>query len=171
MRKAHAWRWPATSAGLQSPLGYKTVLCGGANLLLRHVHSESSPSAIPTVLVLDDEPFVRNAARRFLKGSGYGCVESETVEGAIELLRTTPVIAAMLDMRLASGRTGLDVLIDLRKAPEFREIPVLIVTGSVLTDAETAAVAKLRGFVFFKPEGFSTIVNFLDRLTGRDRSG
>ena len=96
---------------------------------MRHVHSDSNPSAMPTVLVLDDEPFVRHAARRFLKGSGYGCVESETVEGAIELLHTTPVIAAMLDMRLPCGRTGLDVLADIRQVPEFREIPVLIVTG------------------------------------------
>jgi len=99
------------------------------------VHSEANPQPdIPTVLVLDDEPFVRHAARRFLKGSGYACVEADTVDGAIELLRTTPVIAAMLDMRLPEGRTGLDVLTDLRKIPEFREIPVLIVTGSVLTE-------------------------------------
>lgn len=126
---------------------------------------------MPTVLVLDDEPFVRQAARRFLKGSGYGCVEAETVDGAIELLHSTPVIAAMLDMRLPDGRTGLDVLANLRTVPAFREIPVLIVTGSVLTDAEKTAVAKLRGFVFFKPEGFSTIVKFLDQLTGRDQSG
>jgi CheY-like chemotaxis protein len=131
-----------------------------------------APVDNPTVLVMDDEPFVRQAARRFLGGSGYRCVEAETVDGALEVLRTTPVIAAMLDMRLPDdGRTGLDVLKDLRRLPEFMEIPVLIVTGSILTDAEIAAIAKLRGFVFFKPEGFSTIVNFLDRLTGRDRSG
>ena len=138
---------------------------------MRHVPLDANPSALPTVLILDDEPFVRHAARRFLRGSGYGCVESETVEGAIELLHTTPVIAAMLDMRLGCGRTGIDVLTDIRQVPAFREIPVLIVTGSILTEAERAAIAKLRGFVFFKPEGFSTIVSFLDRLTGRDHSG
>jgi len=135
------------------------------------VHSELNASDMPNVLVLDDEPFVRHAARRFLKASGYGCVESDTVEGALELLHTTPVIAAMLDMRLPDGRTGVDVLTELRQVPEFRDIPVLIVTGSILTDGEKAAIAKLRGFVFFKPEGFSRIVNFLDRLTGRDHSG
>jgi two-component system chemotaxis response regulator CheY len=151
--------------------GYGMVSFHGGNLHMRNVHSESNPPAIPTVLVLDDEPFVRHAARRFLKGSGYGCVETETVAGAIELLHSTPVIAAMLDMRLPCGRTGLDVLADLRKVPEFRDIPVLIVTGSILTEEETTAITKLRGFVFFKPEGFSTIVNFLDRLTGRDHSG
>jgi CheY-like chemotaxis protein len=153
------------------PSAYEIVVCRDVNLRVRHVPLESNPSSMPTVLILDDEPFVRHAARRFLKGSGYACVESETVEGAIELLHTTPVIAAMLDMRLPCGRTGLDVLTDIRKVPEFREIPVLIVTGSILTEAERGAIAKLRGFVFFKPEGFSTIVSFLDRLTGRDHSG
>ena len=135
------------------------------------VHPESPTSAMPTVLVLDDEPFVRHAARRFLKGSGYECIEADNVDIAMELLRTTPVIAAMLDMRLSDGRTGLDVLTSLRAVPEFRSIPVLIVTGSILSEGEKAAIAKLRGFVFFKPEGFSTIVNFLDHLTGRDQSG
>ena len=135
------------------------------------MHPETPSSALPTVLVLDDEPFVRQAARRFLRGSGYECIEAENVDIAMELLRTTPVIAAMLDMRLSDGRTGLDVLTNLRAVPEFRSIPVLIVTGSILSDAEKAAIAKLRGFVFFKPEGFSTIVNFLDHLTGRDQSG
>jgi CheY-like chemotaxis protein len=132
--------------------------------------NEKAPSAHLTVLVVDDEPLVRQAATRFLRGSGYGCIEAENVEGALEILRTTPVIAAMLDMRLPGGRTGLDMLNDLRRQPEFKEIPVLIVTGSILSDTEVVAIAKQRGFVFFKPEGFSTIVSFLDQLTGRDRS-
>jgi len=119
---------------------------------------------------MDDEPMIRAAARRFLTASGYDCVEAENVDAAIGAVRTTPVVAAMLDMRLPDGRTGLDVLTGLRQIPEFRDIPVLIVTGSALSDGEVAAIAKQRGFVFFKPEGFSTIVNFLDRLTGRDTS-
>jgi CheY-like chemotaxis protein len=168
--QGHPPAGPIATCKLRHPLT-KSFGGRGVNLHSSHVNSDPNPTGLPTVLVLDDEPFVRHAARRFLKGSGYGCVESGTVDGAIELLHSTPVIAAMLDMRLPDGRTGLDVLTDLRKVPEFRDIPVLIVTGSILTEAEKAAIAKLRGFVFFKPEGFSTIVNFLDRLTGRDHSG
>lgn len=132
--------------------------------------STTAQGTPPTVLVLDDEPLVRQAARRFLQGAGYGCIEADTVAGAIEVLKTTRVVAAMLDMRLPDGRTGLDLLTDLRSAPETRSIPVLIVTGSILSQDEETAIAKHRGFVFLKPEGFGTIVNFLDQLTGRDRS-
>lgn len=124
----------------------------------------------PVVLVMDDEPSIRQAAHRFLRRSGYECLEAENVEAALKLLRETKVVAAMLDMRLPDGRTGIDVLMNLRSRPEFGEIPVLIVTGSVLSESEVASIKKQKGFVFFKPEGFSTIVNFLDRLTGRDTS-
>lgn len=150
----------------------KSSPCVGDTLGSTHsVQDEPNEQTdLPTVLVLDDEPFVRQAARRFLKGSGYGCIEADTVAGALEALRTKPIVAAMLDMRLPDGRTGVDLLNDLRQMPGMKEIPVLIVTGSVLTDAEQAAITRQRGFVFFKPEGFSTIVKFLDQLTGRDRS-
>ena len=124
----------------------------------------------PVVLVMDDEPSIRQAAQRFLRRSGYDCLEADNVETALTLLRETTVVAAMLDMRLPDGRTGIDVLKNLRSRPEFGEIPVLIVTGSILSESEVALIAKQKGFVFFKPEGFSTIVNFLDRLTGRDTS-
>ena len=123
-----------------------------------------------TVLVLDDDAGVREAAVRHLRKAGYGAVEAENVEAALDVLCNTTVIAAMLDMRLPEGRTGLDVLKDLRRVPEFREIPVLIVTGCALSDAEVAAIAKERAYVFFKPEGLKTIVGFLDHLTGRDMS-
>jgi CheY-like chemotaxis protein len=152
------------------PAAYEIVVCKVLPYVAAVQSDPETPANLPTVLVMDDEPFVRQAARRFLRGSGYGCVEAESVDAALAILRNTSVIAAMLDMRLQDGRTGIDVLTDLRRLPEFQEIPVMIVTGSLLSDAETAVIAKHRGYVFFKPEGFSTIVNFLDRVTGRDRS-
>jgi CheY-like chemotaxis protein len=128
------------------------------------------PAAMPTVLVLDDEPSVRETGRRFLQAWGYGCVEAESIEHALEMLRTTSVDAAILDIRLPGPRSGLDLLTAFRQRAELSEIPVLIMTGSVLSHAEEAAITKQRGYLFYKPEGFSTIVNFLDQLTGRDRS-
>jgi DNA-binding response OmpR family regulator len=97
-------------------------------------------------------------------------VEADSIERAVEILRTTPVDAAILDVRLPGRLTGLDLLTLFRQQAELSEIPVLIMTGGVLSDAEEASIARQRGFLFYKPEGFDTIVNFLDRITGRDRS-
>ena len=128
-----------------------------------------SSTDLPTVLVLDDEPMVRETGRRYLRAFGYACVEADSVERAIEIVRTTPVDAAILDVRLPGQQTGLDLLTTFRQQAELSQIPVLIMTGGVLTDAEEASITRQRGFLFYKPEGFDTIVNFLDRLTGRDR--
>src|SRR5476649_623482 len=109
-----------------------------------------TPAAMPTVLVLDDEPTVREVGRRYLRAFGYGCVEADTVEGAIEILRTTAVDAAILDVRLPGQQTGLDLLTAFRERAELSGIPVLIMTGSILTDAEEASITRQRGFLFYK---------------------
>jgi len=57
------------------------------------------------VLVLDDEAGIRRIGRRFLEGAGYGCVEAGTIDAAIEALRTTKVIAAILPVGTISVHT------------------------------------------------------------------
>jgi DNA-binding response OmpR family regulator len=129
-----------------------------------------SPAPLPMVLVMDDEPTVREMGRRFLRNAGYGSIEADSIDAAIEMLRTTPVIAAILDVRLPGPHTGLDLLTAFRAVDDLKEIPVLIMTGVILSTEEEADIARQRGYLFYKPEGFSTIVSFLDQLTGRDRS-
>lgn len=80
------------------------------------------------------------------------------------------MIAAILDVRLPGEHSGLDMLAAFRELDEFKTIPILIMTGGAVSDAEAAAITKHRAFLFYKPEGFTTIINFLDQLTGRDRS-
>ncbi len=120
------------------------------------------PHPTPTVLLLDDEPTVRETGRLFLQLCGYQCVEAATVERASEMLAHTPVDAGTA--------SGLDLLAEFRRQPGLAEIPVLIVTGSILTPAEETSITKQRAFLFYKPEGFDTIIKFLDQLTGREQS-
>ena len=123
----------------------------------------------PTVLVLDDDPGVRTSMERLLKVYGYGAVTVATLDEAQDALKTTPVQALILDVALQGDGTGLDLLRTIRTRPEFDKAPILIFTGGVLSDAEEALITRHRAFLFYKPEGFDTLVNFLDTLTGRDR--
>jgi DNA-binding response OmpR family regulator len=127
-------------------------------------------ASVPAVLVLDDEKPIREMGRRFLEKAGYGCVEADSIDAALDALSVTPVVAAILDVRLPGTHSGLDMLEAFREIDEFKTIPILIMTGSILTEAEQAVVTRHRAVLFYKPEGFSTIVGFLDQLTGRDRS-
>lgn len=113
---------------------------------------------------------VREVGRRVLRASGYECVEADSIEGALEMLRTTSVDAAILDVRLQGQRSGIDLLATFRQEAELSRIPVLIMTGGSLSEAEEASITRQRAYLFRKPEGFRTIISFLDQLTGRDRS-
>ena len=122
----------------------------------------------PTVLLVDDEPIIRETGRRFLTRGGYTVLEAESIQRAVALIHKTPVHAAILDIRLPGHVTGLDLLVAFREQSGLADIPVLIMTGSILTDDEQASITRQRAFLFYKPEGFGTIVKFLDQLTGRD---
>jgi DNA-binding response OmpR family regulator len=124
---------------------------------------------IPTVLVLDDDPGVRFTMQRLLQVYGYGAVTAATLDEARTLLQTTSIEALILDVGLEGNANGLDLLDTLRQRPEFDKTPVLILTGATLSAAEQALITRNRGFLFYKPEGFDTLVKFLDALTGRDR--
>lgn len=126
------------------------------------------PVARPLVLVMDDEESIRRVLRIYLERHAYTTVEAATVDAAVEIMRTTPVNAVILDVRLPGTRTGLDALHELRQLPELASVPVLIVTGTIMTEEEERQVTRQRAHVVYKPEGFSTVVNFLDQLTGRD---
>ncbi len=120
--------------------------------------------------MLDDDEMIREMGRRFLERAGYRCVEAEGIDAALDLLRTTPVIAAIIDVHLPGTHSGLDMLVAFREFDEFKSIPILIMTGGALSEHEQALIAQHHAALFYKPEGFNTIISFLDQLTGQDRS-
>lgn len=126
-------------------------------------------AAIPTVMVLDDDAAVRTTMERLLRAYGYRTVTAATLDEAKALLGATAIQALILDVKLQPGHSGLDLLTTIRARTEFDQAPILIFTGGGLSDAEQAMIRRHRAFLFHKPEGFETLVKFLDTLTGRDR--
>lgn len=123
-----------------------------------------------TVLVLDDDPGVRSSMGQLLRVYGYDAATAGTLDEAHQFLQTTVIEAVILDVGLQGDRTGLELLRTLRARSEFQKVPVLILTGGIVTEAEQLFITRHRAFLFYKPEGFDTLLNFLDTLTGRDRA-
>ena len=123
----------------------------------------------PTVLVLDDDPAIRDSMQRLLQVYGYSPLTAATLDEAIDVIGRAPVDALILDVRLGDGSTGLELLRTIRERSEFARAPVLILTGAALSDAEEALITRMRAYLFQKPEGFHTLLQFLDTLTGRDQ--
>ena len=123
----------------------------------------------PTVLVLDDDPAIRDAMERLLRIYGYSPLTAASFDEATRVIGEVPIDALILDVRLGDGRTGLELLDTIRAHRDFAAAPVLILTGAALSEAEQALITRMRAYLFQKPEGLHTLLRFLDTLTGRDQ--
>ena len=126
-------------------------------------------SSSPTVLVLDDDPALRDSMERLLTAYGYSPRTAGSLDEAARVIGEAPVDALIVDVRLEDGHTGLELLRTIRERRDFNATPILVLTGAVLTDAEEALITSLRAYLFHKPEGFHTLLQFLDTLTNRDQ--
>src|SRR6266571_2658885 len=91
-----------------------------------------------TVLVCDNEEILRDLVRASLDGNGYRFVEARDGDEAVEAARRSRPDVILLDMMMP-GRTGIEVLEELRRDPELRAIPVIMLTARAqVADREAA---------------------------------
>ena len=91
------------------------------------VHDTYASSFENTVLVIDDDPVVRDLMSRFLTKEGFRVVVASTGEQGLALARTARPSAITLDVMMP-GMDGWSVLAALKADSELSRIPVLMVT-------------------------------------------
>ena len=116
------------------------------------------------VLLLDDEPAVRESLGRFLERSGYTVRAARSADEALQAIGPE-MKAAILDVVLVNsrGRSGLDVLIAIRRGPGGADIPVLMFTGFGLSPDVLAAIHEHRVELLHKPVSPGELVTWLQR--------
>jgi DNA-binding response OmpR family regulator len=77
------------------------------------------------VLVIDDEPIVREVVARYLRRDGHDTLEAADVESAREALREHSPSLVVLDLMLPGG-DGLDLCREIRAAGD---LPVIMLTA------------------------------------------
>ena len=63
----------------------------------------------PTVLILDDDPWVRESIRFLMHDDGYAVLEADGATQALELLRAQPRLIVLIDLVLRNG-SGFQVI-------------------------------------------------------------
>jgi len=118
------------------------------------------------VLVVDDEPGMRNFLTRMLASRCRHVAEAADVASAARLLEATPFDLIILD-NIMAGRSGLDWLKELRATGFYRE--VILITA--FADLETAIEALRAGAADFvlKPFRSNQILNAIARCLERAR--
>ncbi|MEP9347906.1 sigma-54 dependent transcriptional regulator [Xanthobacter sp. KR7-225] len=119
-----------------------------------------------SILVVDDEPGMRNFLVRMLSTRCRHVAEAGDVASASRLLEATPFDLIILDNVMA-GRSGLEWLEDLRGSGFFREV-ILITAFADLDTAIKALRAGAADFVL-KPFRSNQILNAVARCLDRSR--
>jgi CheY-like chemotaxis protein len=100
-----------------------------------------------TILVCDNEEILRGLVRASLDGNGYKLVDARDGDEAVEQARLSRPDLILLDMMMP-GRSGLEVLAELRGDPDLCAIPVVMLTARAqVTDRDAATLAGADRFL------------------------
>jgi two-component system catabolic regulation response regulator CreB len=118
------------------------------------------------ILVVDDEPHIGLMLRPHLEKRGYRVSLARTLADARAVLATpsAAVDGLLLDLHLPDG-SGLDLLRQLRAAPDHRTLPVLVLTGDG-DDRVLGTVRALDAALLTKPFSPTKLVARIAALLG-----
>ena len=116
------------------------------------IESPNQAQNIKTILVIEDDKFMRNLLVNKLKKEGFRTDDVASGEEAIELMQTKAPDLILLDLILPN-MDGFEVIQHLKKDPRLANIPVLILSNL----GEKKDIEKAEGFGV---EGFLIKANF-----------
>lgn len=111
----------------------------------------------PVVCVADDEEGIRFGLRRLFTRGGYDVVECATGEAVLKHATERHLDALLLDVRLAGGMDGHEVLRRVRTIDP--ELPVLIITGYGTIESAVDAMKSGAEDYIVKPVDNARIMN------------
>jgi DNA-binding NtrC family response regulator len=117
-----------------------------------------------TILLVEDEPFVREATRSLLEHAGFEVLATGDARDATRVYAECKrrIDLVMTDMVLP-GRSGRQLGQDLRE--HSPEIAVLVTSGYFNAEAETEAPAS-RTYFLAKPYSRRTLVEKIEKILG-----
>jgi len=97
------------------------------------------PPVAELVMVIEDESEIRDLVRYNLERAGYRVTAVADGEAGLERIFESRPDVVVLDLMLP-GRSGLEILREVREEPATRDLPMLVLT------ARSAEMDKLLGF-------------------------
>ena len=116
------------------------------------------------VLVVDDEEGIRLLLDRLLSARNYSVSLAATLFEAIETLKSRPIDVVLLDVQLGERETGLQLLREVRRHAATVRLPVIIMTGLTLGEADEEQIRAEGAYVFYKPIDTEALLAYVDRL-------
>lgn len=115
-----------------------------------------------TILVIDDDPQVRELLSRILGKEGYRVLTAEDGNAGLELAERHRPDAITLDVVMPGGKDGWEVLRLLKELPATRAIPVIMV--SVMAEQEHDLALEVEDYLV-KPIDAERLLRVVERIT------
>ena len=134
-------------------------------------------SDIKTILVVDDEPDVRQYLKAILEDAGFNVITAEDGQAALDIIKTQTPDFISLDLMMPK-KSGHKLLYELKRDKVLGKIPVLIVTAhakdelgkSDLNDLLENRILSGPGVYLEKPVNPATYVRSIERALGMEES-
>jgi DNA-binding NtrC family response regulator len=113
-----------------------------------------------TILIVDDEPDIREILAFELEDAGYEVVAAACGEAAIELAQLRSFALALVDMRMP-GIDGLQTLAGLKAL--HPNLPVVIATGCASREMEEKSIGHGAFDCLWKPFDLDELTSIVQR--------
>lgn len=126
----------------------------------------------PCILVVDDDPDVTVYLASLLEDNGYCAAQANSAGAAIDSLSDGCRPQVVVVDVLMPGRSGLDLLVTLRRDPRWQHLALVVMTGmdQILQDDCQTYLGQHRDVrgpdaVIGKPIDPTTLLRVIGRLT------
>jgi DNA-binding response OmpR family regulator len=117
------------------------------------------------ILLIEDEPNIAEAIRFILSRDGWSVQTHSDGTDALAVIRAAAPLVVVLDVMLP-GRSGFDILADLRADPDLARLPVLVLTAKGQSREQDAALRAGASRFLAKPFANADLVNGVRALAG-----
>lgn len=81
------------------------------------------------IVVVDDDPDIRDSLQVILEGRNYTVTTAANRTEGMDKIKAEKPDLIILDVMMSSWMDGLDMSKTLKKDPEFKDTPILMLTG------------------------------------------
>jgi len=118
------------------------------------------------ILIVEDEPDIRQFISRVLELEGHRVLRAEDGEEGLKIARANPITMLLLDLRMP-GQDGWMVLKQMKSSLKLRDIPVIMLTASVGEDQQEKAFSMGAADYLVKPLSAASLKKAVARVLKR----
>lgn len=116
-----------------------------------------------SVLVVDDEPALRDLIRQMLEIGGFTVNEAEDGETALDKIDEDPPDAVILDVMMPH-MDGITVCKQIRSDGETATLPVIMLSGKTQKEAIAEGIAAGANKYLCKPVSYDELVGSINEV-------